>query len=344
MGIAFALCVLGRLCLGKTAHPVESDADKVKNDRQEKTKETLDSFAVLTISGHFMAQVAVVGSVCVLPVALNLKELLHCLGVLVIVQFEMVATKVLAALVARRTASESPFASIAREPWYKFSLCSNLVHWYRSHGPFTTIYYVWSVMWYETFVNMVLAGPLERCGWNFALASALVGLSVGLLNHGAVNGVANGVMATPFYVTMAAMFSCSHSVMSVTVAHAVFYFRQLHAAATSAAFGEPLFVLILLVNTAGMYALLAALSSFLAPATELHDVEPSMAFTLSVSSVFAVLSLGADFVRLVVFTVRRIRKQPDAPVTSQVNLVPAPDEEQPPAGLSNALAPLRDLQ
>lgn len=335
MGIASTACVLARVFLGRTKHPVEKQAEDARTGRDADDVEQLDSFAILTLSGHFLAQAAIFMSLCVLPVAFNWREALHCLAVLAIVQGEMVSTKLLAALVARRQAADSPFAAVAQEPWETFWLWSNLADWYRQHGCLHTAYYTLMVLWYETFVNMLLAGPLQSCGWGFAPACLLVGLVVGLVNHGAVNGPANGAMATPFYVTMAAIYTVSHSVLPVTVAHAVFYFRQQFATATSPGFGEPLFLAILLVNTLGMYALLGALSFVLPPALPLNAPQSSAAFATSWSSAFALASFALDGVRLTVMSARYLRAgrgstAPDATPTQAAG-------GQPPEGLAEPL-------
>mmetsp|Transcript_38446 Transcript_38446/g.119983 ORF Transcript_38446/g.119983 Transcript_38446/m.119983 type:complete len:354 (-) Transcript_38446:165-1226(-) len=311
MTVAFLCCALARAVLGRTVHPVEDEAGKARSG-EEPTKdegERLDSFTVLTITGHLMAQATVLLSVCRLPVALNGVEVAHCAAIVAIVQFEMFSTKVLCKAVARLRPPGSPFEVIAGAEWRPFLLWPNIAAWCRSHSPLSFAYYVWGILWYETYVNMLLAGPLEGCGWPLAVSAAAVGLTTGLLNHGLVNGLQNGVMATVFYVTMAVMFSVSHSVLPVTVAHSLFYFRQLHAGVTSVAFGSPLFVAILAANTACMFALLEVVACLLPPAAPLRTPEALSGRWKSLSGgAFAALSLLVDCVRLCVLAARYARE------------------------------------
>merc|ERR1719215_1749253 len=114
-------------------------------------------------------------------------------------------------------------------------------------------------------------------------------------------------MATPFYLTMAVMFSVSNSVICVTVAHSCFYFRNLHATATSGAFSHPVFVLILLINTAIMIAILQGLSHVLPPALPLEAPQYVPRFEISLGNVYAAVSFVGDLYRLYVYTRRYIR-------------------------------------
>lgn len=304
MLVGFLLCALARALLGLTTHPVEDDANKSTEEvdapeEKEEEAEKLDSFSILTTSGHMMAQIAILFSLCKLPVALNVTELLHCLAIVVIVQFEMIITKFWCKLVSSTFLPGSVFETIGNSPWRPFLLWPNVVTWGRTHGVVMFFYYVWGILWYESYINMLLAGPLISCGWSLPAVTLVVGLSAGLLNHGIVNGIPNGVKATVFYITMSAMFSVSNSVLSVVVAHALFYFRQLHARNTSVAFAHPLFVVILLVNTGCMFVLLRILHGYLPPAIPLTAPESVANFRIaSVGGVFAAGSVLFDCARL----------------------------------------------
>lgn len=293
LGIAFAICVFGRVFLGRTYQ------------KSDGVPQSIGSFHILVFSAHFMAQAAIITSACVLPVALNLREALHVLGVFIIVQCEMVSTKLLATLASRCSPGSQPLAAVAQEPWKNFWLASNLAGWFRQHGLFNTMYNTATAVWFEAFVNMLVTGPLEFCGWGAAPACLLVGLAVGLLNHGAVSGLDNGLMATTFYVTMAGIFTVSHSLLPVAAAHSFLFFRQHFAVAVSPGFGEPLFLVVLLVNTAGILGLLGALSLVLPPALPLYAPQlPTSPANMvaSPAAAFALASLAIGLVRLVVLS------------------------------------------
>lgn len=115
-------------------------------------------------------------------------------------------------------------------------------------------------------------------------------------------GISNGVMSTAFYITMAVMFSVSHSVLSVATAHALFYFRNLHAAQTSVAFGHPLFIGVLLANTCLMIILLKSLGIFLPPSLPPRGLQEMYGWPTcppSPFTAFAAISFAIDCGRLV---------------------------------------------
>lgn len=313
MAITFSICAVARLLLGKTIHPVEDDAQKKSSRKGEQEfgsapsdrsadkgieEEKLDSFVVLGVSGHWLAEVAILLGMCKLPVAFSIVEALHCLAIVVIVQLEMISTRLLCTLTA--SIIPEPFAEIAKAPWRPFLLLPNIADWCKSHGFVAFVYYVWSISWYETYVNMLLAGPFTSCGWPLAASAVAVGISTGLLNHSTVNGLQNGILATVFYLTMAVMFSVSGSILTVTAAHSIFYFRQLHSSATCAAFGHPLFVLILLTNTAFMFVLLSGLSRVLPLALPFLAPQDAVEFSgksLSISWLYTAFSFSFDCIR-----------------------------------------------
>ena len=65
------------------------------------------------------------------------------------------------------------------------------------------------VLWFEIYIQQMLAVPLTLAGWPLLASAGLVALSAGFVNHALANGLLNGIACAEFYWTVSLMFALS---------------------------------------------------------------------------------------------------------------------------------------
>jgi len=79
------------------------------------------------------------------------------------------------------------------------------------------------VIWFEVYVQQMLAAPLTLAGWPLLGSASLIALNAGLINHALANGLLNGIACAEFYWTVSLLFSLSGSALPVGIYHHLMY-------------------------------------------------------------------------------------------------------------------------
>ena len=165
------------------------------------------TFQVLGLSGVLVSSAAIAFGWYPLPVAGNGIELAHC-----ILPFALWQTDTLLLRWMMPHVEFTPDAT---------SLAAN----YRAEhdSALNAALACLGVVWFEVYVQQMLAAPLTDAGWPLLASASLIALNAGLLNHRLANGLVNGVVCMEFYWTVSLMFGLSNSVLPVGIYHHLMY-------------------------------------------------------------------------------------------------------------------------
>ena len=165
------------------------------------------TFQVLGLSGVLLSSAAIGFGWYPLPVALSGVELAHCILPFALWQVDVLLLRWMMPHVTWADDATSLSANYRAE--HESALNAALA--------------CLGVVWFEVYVQQMLAAPLTVAGWPLLASASLIALNAGLLNHKLANGLVNGIVCMEFYWTVSLMFGVSNSVLPVGIYHHLMY-------------------------------------------------------------------------------------------------------------------------
>jgi len=202
------LMVLAWCAFGTDLHPIVATARGVV------PAPPAYSFHVLGMSAVLLASCAVAFGWSPLPLALGspdgsvARELAHCSVALALWKLDALLMRWLAPTV------DWPAGAV-----------SLAVNYRAEHGanPVGAALACLGVVWFEVYVQQLLASPFTLAGWPFLVSALLIGFSAGFVNHSLANGTLNGMECADFYWTVSLLFTLSGSALPVGIYHHLMY-------------------------------------------------------------------------------------------------------------------------
>ncbi|KAL1511210.1 hypothetical protein AB1Y20_006024 [Prymnesium parvum] len=270
----FSLVFAAWSVFGSELHPITAKARGIEPPPAH-------AFGVLGLSGALLGTAAIAFGWYPLPVAVTPVELAHC-----VVPFALWCVDV------RLLRWLNPHVDWPEEA---LSLPANYGEEHSSLVGAALAFI--GVLWFEVYVQQLVASPLTESGWPLIGSAALIALNAGFVNHALANGLQNGILCTEFYWTVSLMFGLSNSVLPVGIYHHLMYsmptFVRSYDEAVQSAPRSDLHAVRLHVALAAWHlAVFSALSLVVPRAMELQPASASLSFSFSPSAMFGLFGVG----------------------------------------------------